>query len=96
MGLPRDIAALADSAAASALSAAASLALILQSNRGSYTHFQAIASTTWVVVHGLGKFPSVTVADSANSECEGFTTYDTLDQVTITFSAPFGGYAYLN
>jgi len=57
---------------------------------------QNTASNTWVIVHGLGKFPSVTVVDSANSVVVGSVAYDSPNQVTITFEATFSGKAYLN
>ena len=57
---------------------------------------QNTASNTWVIVHGLGKFPSVTVVDSANSVVVGSVAYDSPNQVTITFEASFSGKAYLN
>ena len=61
-----------------------------------YVHRQDTASSTWVIVHGLGKFPSVTVVDSGNSVVVGTVTYDSPNQVTITFEASFSGKAYLN
>lgn len=61
-----------------------------------YTHDQMTSSVTWVVVHNLGKYPSVSVVDSAGSLWEGHVAYDSLNQLTLTFSAPFGGKAYLN
>lgn len=61
-----------------------------------YDHFQALASAVWVIAHGLGKHPSVTVVDSSGAECEGAAVHDTANQITITFSAAFGGHAYLN
>jgi hypothetical protein len=61
-----------------------------------YVHHQAVAASTWVVSHGLGKFPSVSVADSAGSWWVADVHYDSVDQVTLTFGAPFAGAAYLN
>lgn len=61
-----------------------------------YDHFQAMASAVWVIAHGLSKHPSVTVVDSSGAECEGAVVHDTANQITITFSAAFGGHAYLN
>ena len=49
-----------------------------------------------MIVHGLGKFPSVTVVDSANSVVVGNVAYDSPNQVTVTFEASFSGKAYLN
>lgn len=61
-----------------------------------YHHVQGSASATWVITHNLGKYPVATVIDSAGSEVEGDLTYDSLNQITITFSAGFSGDAYLN
>lgn len=62
-----------------------------------YEHSQLVPSAVWVINHGLGKRPSVDVVDSAGSgPWEGAIDYTTLNQVVITFSAPFGGTAILN
>lgn len=61
-----------------------------------YDHFQASGSDTWVIVHNLNKRPAVVVIDSGGNECEGSVSYDSANQITITFSAAFGGHAYLN
>jgi len=62
----------------------------------SYVHVQGAASTYWTIVHNLGKFPSITVVDSGNSEVEGEVQYIDPNTVTISFSASFGGRAYCN
>ena len=61
-----------------------------------YVHIQDASSATWVVTHNLNKYPSVSVVDSAGSTVVGYVFYDTLNQVTITFSAPFSGKAFFN
>ena len=61
-----------------------------------YDHDQMSASAYWVIDHNLGKYPSVSVIDSAGACCEGFVEYITSNRVTITFSAAFAGHAYLN
>lgn len=61
-----------------------------------YVHSQAVASATWVIAHGLGRYPSVSVVDSALNVVVGDVRYDNTNQVTVTFSAAFGGTAYLN
>lgn len=50
----------------------------------------------WTILHKLKKNPSVTVQDSANSEIEGDIEYVSLEELKLTFSAPFSGTAYLN
>lgn len=61
-----------------------------------YVHTQNSADSTWVIVHSLGRYPSVTVVDSAGSEVVGDVTYDSDNQVTVRFTAAFSGKAYLN
>jgi hypothetical protein len=72
----------------------------IQGERGpmaeSYTHEQAIPLAVWVVNHPLLRMPSVAIVDSAGSNVEGEIRYDSNTQITITFSAAFSGYAYLN
>lgn len=61
-----------------------------------YLHQQDVPSSDWVVNHNLNKFPSVSIVDSANREVVGQVTYDSLNQATLTFSAPFSGKAFFN
>tara|TARA_R110000737_G_scaffold112889_1_gene146044 strand:- start:191 stop:1447 length:1257 start_codon:yes stop_codon:yes gene_type:complete len=61
-----------------------------------YLHTQGSSSSSWVVTHGLGKFPSSTVVDSAGTVVIGMVTYNSLNQVTLTFKATFSGKAYFN
>ena len=53
-------------------------------------------SDTWTVTHNLGRFPSVTVVDSANTVVVGNVDYKSTQQLVITFNAPFSGCVYLN
>ena len=62
----------------------------------SYAHLQAIPAATWTINHGLGRFPSVTVVDSAGSVVVGNIEYVSSNTVVLYFSAAFGGSAYLN
>jgi hypothetical protein len=57
---------------------------------------QIAASNVWVVDHNLGKFPAVTVVDSANTEVIGEIEHINQNQTRISFSASFGGKAYFN
>lgn len=61
-----------------------------------YVHNQAIAASTWIIAHGLDRYPSVSVVDSALNVVTGDVTYDSTNQVTVRFSSAFGGTAYLN
>lgn len=61
-----------------------------------YTHTQSVASATWNVVHNLGKFPSVSVVDSAGNMWVSDVYYINANSLTISFAAAFGGVAYIN
>ena len=61
-----------------------------------YVHTQSTASDTWTVNHGLGKKPSVTVVDSAESVVLGDVEYIDNDNVKIYFDSGFSGKAYFN
>jgi N-acetylneuraminic acid mutarotase len=61
-----------------------------------YVHTQTIAAAVWTIVHNLGKYPSVSIVDSANDEVIGEVNYTNVNQVVVTFSAAFSGKAFLN
>lgn len=61
-----------------------------------YIHDQILASANWNVRHNLGKYPSVSVVDSAGSLVQGDVEYLDTNTLTITFTAEFSGKAYLN
>jgi hypothetical protein len=71
-------------------------AYIKQQVREHYVHDQQVASTSWTVTHNMNKYPSVNVVDTANDEVTGDVRYNSLNQITITFTAAFSGKAYLN
>ena len=57
---------------------------------------QGVPALTWNIQHNLGKFPSITVIDTGNTVVNGEYTYVDNNNVTLKFSAPFAGKAYLN
>lgn len=61
-----------------------------------YIFEQINPASTWVVEHNLESFPSVTIVDSSNNVVVGYQTYNSNNQLTLQFSAPFAGKAYLN
>ena len=61
-----------------------------------FTFTQSTATNTWNITHDLGKFPSVSVVDSGNTVVYGDIDYIDNNSLTITFSAAFGGKAYMN
>lgn len=61
-----------------------------------FVYTQAVASAIWNIEHNLDKFPSVSVVDDDNNQVYGSVTYNTVNDLTITFTAPFAGKAYMN
>ncbi len=61
-----------------------------------YQHTQIQALDSWTITHNLQKFPSVTVVDSAGSKVTGEVDYIDINTLTVSFTAEFGGIAYLN
>lgn len=57
---------------------------------------QSIASDTWVIVHNLNKYPSVTIVDSAGNVFTPAVQYDDENQITVTMNGATTGNAYLN
>jgi hypothetical protein len=60
-----------------------------------HVHTQGAATATWTITHGLGGKPSVAVVDSAGTVVVGEVRYDSNTVVTVLFTTPFSGYAYL-
>lgn len=60
-----------------------------------YEHYQTTPSTSWVVTHGLGRYPVIRVF-VGNQEVQPLSiTFDSTNQVTITFSTTLAGQAKL-
>ena len=62
----------------------------------SFVHSQVFPSDTWTVIHGLRKWPSVTVVDSAGSWVLGEVSYIDDRTVSISFACAFSGKAFFN
>lgn len=67
--------------------------ILSQTRREVYT--QGSASAVWTITHALGGRPAVTVVDSAGTVVIGEVSYNSDSEVTITFTSPFSGAAYL-
>ena len=63
---------------------------------GSYTHTQSVSSANWTITHNLGFSPSVSVVDSGGNHVVGDVNYVSVNVLTVSFSSPFGGSAYLS
>lgn len=61
-----------------------------------YVFEQATPESTWIIEHELERYPSVTIVDSADNVVVGYQIYNNNNQITLEFSAPFAGKAYLN
>lgn len=61
-----------------------------------YIHEQGESSDTWVIVHNLNKYPSITIVDSAGTVFEAEIRYDSENQCTVLMNGAFKGKAYLN
>lgn len=61
----------------------------------SYTHYQSTASTSWVIMHGLGYNPIVRVFIGNQEVQPSSITHDSTSQTTITFSTAQVGYCRL-
>jgi hypothetical protein len=54
------------------------------------------AAATVTVTHNLGKRPAVTVIDTASDEVVGEVEHLSLNQLQVSFSAPFSGVVICN
>lgn len=61
-----------------------------------YVHNQISPQSTWTINHGLGFAPNVTVVDTLARRVMGEIAYTSVNQVVLTFTAPFSGVAYLS
>ena len=61
-----------------------------------FTYDQTTPSAEWTITHNLGKFPSVSVADSSGNQWQTEVEYVDQNTCIVRFSAAFSGKAYLN
>jgi|TARA_R110002020_G_C16179057_1_gene764672 hypothetical protein len=81
--------------------ASSTTTLELTTTNITYTHSQTSSSDTWTITHNLGRFPSVAVVDTGNTIVLGSVTYNSSNQLTVTFfsggsALATTGKAYLN
>ena len=69
---------------------------VIHSADKNYVHKQSAASNEWTIVHNLGKYPSITVVDSAGTVVVGEIVLQTTEQAVISFNGAFSGKAYCN
>ena len=61
-----------------------------------YQHEQLAPSRVWEITHNLEKYPSVTIFDLSGQEVEAEVSHTDTNNLIITFSVAFAGYADLN
>lgn len=61
-----------------------------------YTFAFPAPLAVWLVAHDLGRFPSVTVLDTAGDQVLGDLSYLDANTLRVTFGLPMAGVAYLN
>ena len=66
------------------------------STKTTYTYTQVSPLDTWVIEHNLGKKPVVVLVDDTDTVIVGTIKYDSLNQLTVTFTEAVSGKAYLN
>ncbi len=57
---------------------------------------QTLASTNWNITHNLGKFPSATIVDSANTVIQAQINHISINSLDIVFNNSTSGKAYIN
>lgn len=65
-------------------------------NSTTYVYEQGIASNTWEIEHNLGKYPSVTIVDSAGTIFTASVEYNSDNVCTVYINGATKGKAYLN
>jgi hypothetical protein len=70
---------------------------ILQVNscKNQFVHNQTTAATVWTINHNTGCFPAIVTVNSFGARIFGIENYVDQNTVTITFSVPVSGIAYL-
>lgn len=56
----------------------------------------AEARSVWEITHNLGRYPSVTVVDSAGSVQDAYVEYIDMNSCNVIMNSAFKGKAYLN
>jgi hypothetical protein len=69
---------------------------LIDTHVANYLHQQMTPSTKWTINHNLGRYPSVSVIDSAGNVVYGDVKHLSLNSVQIEFAHAFGGKATFN
>lgn len=68
---------------------------IVNAANATFIHFQGAAAALWTIVHNLGRYPPVSVVDSAENVVGGNINYLDSNSLTAEFAFAFSGKAYL-
>ncbi len=60
-----------------------------------YSHVESAPSSDWVINHNLNRYPHVTVI-VGGEDVDAEVTYNSLNQVTVSFGSPQSGRAELS
>lgn len=66
------------------------------SGASTYVHEQIAPATIWDITHNLGRYPDVTIVDSAGMVVFGDVQYLSENAICVIFTAAFSGKAYLS
>lgn len=61
-----------------------------------FSYDQPSPAATWTITHNLNFFPNVTVIDTGGTQIEAELVYPSRNELTITFTSPVAGSAYLS
>lgn len=61
-----------------------------------FVYEQGVASDTWVIKHNLGKYPSVSLVDSAGTQFDADVEYNNENTCTVRMNGATTGKAFLN
>lgn len=67
-----------------------------ESTVGNYIHTQLVPNSKWIVQHFMDKYPSVVIVDSAGTTVYGEISYVDRNIISLEFSYPFAGKAFIN
>lgn len=68
----------------------------IETGPSTFVFHQSTASTLWTIIHNLGFVPNVFTISNTGSNIRGVITPVNLNTITIGFSSPIAGTAYLS
>lgn len=61
-----------------------------------FEYIQSVPSALWEIEHNMNKFPSVSITLEDGIEVYGLKIYNSKNKITLSFSKPITGKAFLN